>query len=144
MTPASDDPPSNDPPNFDPQGQLPGLMDAEAERAAKIAALNDAFRTTSTCGVVFSRTLAAEGRLTMLQIMAHVRAFTDFTPDNDPHREHEFGSFQFPLSMGSTPTPQTIFWKIDTYADGSLTFGADDPLDPACVRILTIMHASDY
>lgn len=113
-------------------------------RAARIAAANDAFRKTATSGVVFTATLAAEGLVTMLAILAKVRAYEAFTSDNDPYGEHEFGSVTHPLSLGGTPRPETCFWKIDTYADASLTFGAEDPLDANAVRILTIMHASDY
>lgn len=124
--------PSNDPTAFDPA------------RAARIAAANDAFRRTTTSGVVFTATLAAEGLVTMLAILAKVRAYDAFTPDNDPYGEHEFGSVTHDLSLGGTPRPETCFWKIDTYADASLSFGAEDPLDANAVRILTIMHASDY
>ena len=94
--------------------------------------------------MVFTATLAAEGPLTMLHILAKVRSITAFTPDNDPHGEHDFGSVTHPLSLDSRPREETIFWKIDTYADASLTYGANNPLDPAAVRILTIMHTSDY
>lgn len=114
------------------------------ERTASIAALNDAFRKTATQGVVFTATLAAEGLLTMVAILEKVRRFDAFTPDNDPYGEHEFGSITHIISEGTTPHEANIFWKIDTYADASLTYGADDPLSPDAVRIMTIMLASDY
>ena len=124
--------PTDHPTNIDP------------DRAARIAAANDAFRKTANSGVVFTATLAAEGLVTMLAILAKVRAYDAFTPDNDPYGEHEFGSITHALSLGGNPRTETCFWKIDTYADAALAFGAEDPLDANAVRILTIMHASDY
>lgn len=118
------------------------MTDTEHERAAKIAAINDAFRKTAT--PMFTAALAAEGLVTMLHITQKVRAFDAFTPENDPYGEHEFGSLTHLVSEGTTPHEATIFFKIDTYADASLTYGADDPLDPKAVRIMTIMLASDY
>ena len=37
-----------------------------------------------------------------------VRAFDDFSEDNDPYGEHDFGAFEY--------QGQTINWKIDYYA----------------------------
>jgi hypothetical protein len=69
-------------------------------------------------------------------ILNQVRAFSAFTKENDPFNEHDFGAFEF--------DEDTIFWKIDYY-DLSLTYGSDDPADPAkTTRVLTIMLASEY
>jgi hypothetical protein len=69
-------------------------------------------------------------------IREKVETFDAFTPDNDPHREHDFGAFEH--------NGERIFWKIDYY-DRSLTEGSEDPADPAqTVRVLTIMLASEY
>jgi Protein of unknown function (DUF3768) len=38
---------------------------------------------------------------------------------------------------------ERIFWKIDTYTDDSLKYGADHPTDPEPVRVLTIMLAEE-
>ncbi len=119
-------------------------LSPEQQRAARIAARNDAFRMTASLTVIFSRTLAAEGTETMIAILDRVRAFDDFSAANDPFGEHDYGSFTHTLCLGSTPSPQTVLWKIDTYADTTLTYAADDPLADGTVRILTIMHASDY
>ena len=123
----------------------------DAGRTARVAARNDAFRRTAVRGVFFTATLAAEGPVTMAEILARVRAYGAFTPDNDPEParakaggEHDFGSFTHVLSLGGAPREETILWKIDVYADASLTYGAEDPLAPEAVRILTIMHSSDY
>ena len=62
--------------------------------------------------------------------------FDKFDSDNDPHREHDFGSFEI--------DGETYFFKIDYYAldmDG----GSEDPADPEkTTRVLTIMRADEY
>ena len=64
-------------------------------------------------------------------ILDRVRTFDDFTPENDPHGEHDFGSFEH--------KGRTIFWKIDYY-DLFLNNGSSDPSDPALTRrVLTVM-----
>lgn len=68
--------------------------------------------------------------------MATVRSFTAFTRDNDPHLEHDFGSFEV--------RGEKLFWKIDYY-DLDLTYGSEAPEDPSKTkRVLTIMLASEY
>ena len=62
--------------------------------------------------------------------------FNDFTPDNDPYGERDFGAF--------THKGQRIFWKIDYYSP-DLSRHSDDPAEPAqTVRVLTIMLAEEY
>jgi hypothetical protein len=68
--------------------------------------------------------------------MRKVATFSDFTPDNDPHKEHDFGSFQL--------AGQTFFWKIDCY-DERMEFGSADAADPGkTTRVLTLMLAEEY
>lgn len=70
------------------------------------------------------------------KVLSAVRSFSEFTEDNDPHKEHDFGS----LTVGG----QRVFWKIDYY-DKSLDGGSENPADPAVTtRVLTIMLASEY
>lgn len=65
-----------------------------------------------------------------------VEMYEDFTPDNDPYGEHDFGQFDF--------EDITIFWKIDYY-DKNLQYGSSAPEDPEKTRrVLTIMTAQDY
>ena len=65
-----------------------------------------------------------------------VATFSEFTADNDPHGEHDFGSF--------TLAGRKFFWKIDLY-DATMEFGSEDPADPSkTTRVLTIMLASEY
>ena len=69
-------------------------------------------------------------------LLDQVCRFNDFTPDNDPYGEHDFGSFRH--------AEATIFWKIDTY-DVDLQMQSPDPSDPAVTaRVLTIMLAEEY
>jgi hypothetical protein len=65
-----------------------------------------------------------------------VQAFAAFDTDNDPHGEHDFGSFDL---LG-----ERLFWKIDYY-NRSLTGGSSDPGDEnVTCRVLTIMLALEY
>jgi hypothetical protein len=70
------------------------------------------------------------------EVMQMVRSFNDFSEDNDPHGEHDFGSF--------THKGVKYFWKIDYYAP-DLMHGSDDPADVTrTVRVLTVMRADEY
>jgi hypothetical protein len=105
--------------------------------ANRIRALNDAFRTTMTGGrVVMTVGVDALPSDVKAMVIRRVATFTAFSPGNDPHGEHDFGSFDL--------AGQTFFWKIDYY-DPALEFGSEDPADPAkTTRVLTIMLASEY
>jgi len=105
--------------------------------AAKIRELNDRFRTTMTGGrVMMTAGVDALASDVKAMVIRKVVGFSDFTPDNDPHKEHDFGSF--------TLTGQKFFWKIDAY-DKAMEFGSDDPADPSkTTRVLTIMLAEEY
>ena len=104
---------------------------------AKIAALNDHARQTfRECRVVITQAVAQLSKDDVDHILKEVRNYNDFTPDNDPFSEHDFGSIQF--------GENTIFWKIDYY-DLELHMHSPDPSDPAVTaRILTIMLAEEY
>jgi Protein of unknown function (DUF3768) len=60
----------------------------------KIRELNDTFRATMTGGVVVMTAgvdaLPADAKATAVR---RVATFTEFTPDDDPYGEHDFGSF---------------------------------------------------
>jgi len=65
-----------------------------------------------------------------------VQRYSEFTPDNDPYSERDFDAFDH--------AGVRFFWKID-YFDRSLTFGSEDPADPArTTRVLTLMKAEEY
>ena len=104
---------------------------------SKIALLNDAFRTSLTGGTVLL-TVGVQELPDMVKAAAirKVVSFDDFTEDNDPHGEHDFGKFEL--------CNRRFFWKID-YFDERGEFGSEDPADPQkTTRILTIMLASEY
>jgi hypothetical protein len=99
--------------------------------------LNDAFRTTMTGGrVVMTAGVDALPNDVKATVIRGVATFADFTSDNDPHGEHDFGNFEL--------VGHKFFWKIDYY-DAAMEFGSEDPADPAVTtRVLTIMLASEY
>lgn len=102
-----------------------------------IARLNDAFRTTFTGGrVVLTAGINALPYRTKAAVLTAVRQFADFNQDNDPHAEHDFGSFEI--------DGRRFFWKIDCY-DLKLEGASPNPADPSVtVRVLTLMLASEY
>lgn len=103
----------------------------------KIAQLNDAFRTTFQGGkVMMTAGVQQLPEETLAEVLSKVRAFLEFSTDNDPYGEHDFGSFVI--------EGQKLFWKIDYYAP-DMECGSEDPADPMkTTRVLTIMLAEDY
>src|SRR3954451_13184196 len=62
-------------------------------RAAIIAELNDAFRETGQGGkVCFTSGVWEQGTAFVTEAINGVQNFKDFTPENDPYGEHDFGS----------------------------------------------------
>ena len=104
---------------------------------SRVRELNDAFRTTFEGGrVLITAGVGALPPILACEVLQKVRTFTDFTPDNDPYGEHDFGGFEL--------AGHKFLWKIDYY-DKSMTFGSEDPADPEqTTRVLTIMLAEDY
>jgi hypothetical protein len=103
----------------------------------RIKQLNDALRMSLRGGRVLM-TVGVNALPDDLKALAlqRTRAFADFSKDNDPHGEHDFGSFEL--------AGQTFFWKIDYY-DERCEFGSQDPSDPSkTTRVLTLMLAADY
>jgi hypothetical protein len=106
-------------------------------RTARIRQLNDSFRQTFVGGAIMI-TPGIEGLAPDLraEVLRQVRAYDRFDAGNDPHHEHDFGSFE----SGA----HKIFWKIDYY-DRAIEFGSENPADPTkTTRILTVMLASEY
>ena len=76
--------------------------------AAKIRELNDRFRTTMTGGrVMMTAGVDALPSDVKAMVIRRVATFSEFTPDNDPHGEHDFGNF--------TLAGRKFFFKIDYY-----------------------------
>jgi hypothetical protein len=111
-------------------------MSAEKIRN-KIQQLNDAFRTTMTGGrVMMTAGVDALPPDVKAMVIRRVATFSDFTPDNDPHKEHDFGSFSL--------AGRKFFFTLD-YFDANMEFGSEDPADPTKkTRVLTIMLAEEY
>ncbi len=108
------------------------------EKAAKIAELNDLcrMRMGTECLAVRTPGIAALPLLDQVNIWQRVATFKDFSEDNDPYAERDFGAFEH----GS----HKVFWKID-YCNQTLTAGSRDPSDTAITkRVLTIMLAQEY
>ena len=110
---------------------------ASGAQAKRIRELNDAFRTTMTGGrVLMTAGVDALPSDVKAMVIRRVATFADFNADNDPHGEHDFGSF--------TLTGRKFFFKLD-YFDPSMTYGSDDSGDPEkTLRVLTIMLAEEY
>jgi hypothetical protein len=109
-------------------------MDAKTER---IRSLNDELRQKLTDGAaVMTPGIAALGREAVERIVRTIAVFDDFCHANDPHQEHDFGSFE--------AEGHVIFFKIDYY-DETLSYHSPDPADPAVTRrVITIMLADEY
>jgi len=105
--------------------------------------LNDRFRkgdnsipgqVLMTAGV--QSLIDIDPKMRLAQVIGAVRSFNEFSKDNDPHHEHDFGALEI---LG-----KKLFWKIDYYAPDML-HGSEDPSDiTKTVRVLTIMLASEY
>ena len=80
-------------------------MGNEARRVV-IARLNDEFRFTGKGGQLYMTAgIDALSVIEKLIILGEVRCFNAFTPDNDPHGEHDCAV----LTCGG----RRIIWKID-------------------------------
>ena len=103
----------------------------------RIRALNDDLRRHLYNGVVFlTPGIAALGEEAIGRLANAIATFDDFCTANDPHREHDFGAFDF----DGTP----VMFKIDYY-DKDRNFHSPDPADPTVTeRVITIMRADEY
>lgn len=107
------------------------------DRRARICALNDRLRQRHLGGrIMVTSGMTGRGIGFVALALQAIREFDDFSEDNDPYGEHDFGA----VTVGGT----RIFWKIDYY-DQSLTSAAVDPAsETGCVRVLTVMLAEEY
>lgn len=109
----------------------------EAVKTLRIRTLNDTFRTILVGGkTLFTMGIQALGVGSVQGIVRKVQTFNDFTPDNDPHGEHDIGAIEH--------NGQKVFWKIDYY-DENLEFGSEEPWNTEkTTRVLTVMLAEEY
>ena len=94
------------------------------------AETNDALRKTIPMiakpnSLFITRGIAELNSDEVVEILARVKDFDDFKEENDPWKEHDFGSFDH--------NDRKIFWKIDDY-EGHEGFNL----------ILTVMLAEEY
>ena len=110
---------------------------AAPDSTHRIQVLNDNFRSTFVGGrVVMTQGVDALPLDTKARVVLAVQSFDKFTADNDPHREHDFGSLEI--------QGETYFFKIDYFALDMIG-GSEDPADPEkTTRVLTIMRADEY
>jgi hypothetical protein len=88
------------------------------------------------CTVFLTKGIFELPELVQNQVLAKVRGFEEFTPDNDPYGEHDFGAFDL--------AGERIYWKFDYY-DQNMQFGSSDPTDPAqTTRVLTVLLADEW
>jgi hypothetical protein len=115
-----------------------------AHDAGRIRELNDALRTCSdpigalmmNGQLVITRGIASRGNEFIAKAIAAVRAFNNFTPNNDPFGEHDFAFLDV--------DGERIFFKVD-YFDRDLQYHSPDASDPAVTRrVLTIALAEEY
>ena len=106
-------------------------------KTARIRALNDELRQNFAQGMaVMTPGVAALGAEAVARIVKTIAVFDDFCHANDPHEEHDFGSFEADGHM--------IYFKID-YFDETLTYHSPDAADPSVTkRVITIMLAEEY
>ena len=102
-----------------------------------ICELNDAFRKSFAGGrVMLTAGVDALPNDVRAMVLRKVATFSDFTQDNDPHGEHDFGSFEL--------TGRKFFWKIDYYGPGMQGGSADAANPRATERVLTVALAEEY
>ena len=113
-------------------------MKERTARTKRIRELNDLFREhgLGTGSIMITSGVQALGEASVVEVLAAVHHFTAFTPDNDPHQEHDFGA----IDMAG----EKVFFKIDYY-DLTLEAGSPDPADDAVThRVLTVILAHEY
>lgn len=104
---------------------------------ARIRELNDACRKTFAGGtMVMTASVAALPEMVKASALVKLAEFDDFAPENDPHGEHDFLSFEH--------CSRTFFWKCDYY-NKEMDGGSEDPANPdKTIRVGTLMLAEDY
>lgn len=100
---------------------------------SEIARLNDEFRRAGP-NEDWVATVGAVALSSFPGLVQAVMEFDNFTPDNDPYGEHDFGNIPW--------DNEKTYWKIDYY-DQQRLYGKD-PLSPMCRRVMTILLASEY
>jgi hypothetical protein len=123
------------------------LNDKKLPKIEKIALLNDELRKKLISGELFKADSKDKAFITRgasifvngmnrMQFLNNVALYRNFTEDNNPHGERDFGNFMY--------QKEKIFWKID-YKDNAMMYHSPDASDPSqTIRVLTIMKASEW
>ena len=115
-----------------------------SHHVTRIRELNDALRSMRepigalmmNGSIIITQSIAIRGSPFIEQCIDAVRHFDKFTPDNDPHHEHDFAFLDV--------AGESILFKVDYY-DYQLSWHSPDPSDPGVTRrVLTIGLAEDY
>lgn len=108
-----------------------------ATKVHTIAALNDRLRIQSMGGrIMLTQSVVGLNDIKRAQVLRAIRTFSDFNDGNNPHGERDFVAVEV--------CGETYFCKID-YCAPDMEHGSEDPSDPKkTVRVMTIMHSSDY
>ncbi|PIK73964.1 hypothetical protein CS379_05255 [Methylobacterium frigidaeris] len=108
-----------------------------AAHRGTIQQLNDALRVRGQGGqIVVTPGVRALDPERVAALIAAVEAFDAFTPENDPHGEHDFGAVEVAGAR--------YYWKIDYYGRSSPGHSLDPADAAATLRVLTIMRADEY
>ncbi|TDW20471.1 uncharacterized protein DUF3768 [Rhizobium azibense] len=107
------------------------------EWTSDVRALNDKLRRSGKGGqIVIVGALAQAESDEIRRAAVQVRDYVAFDPNDDPHGEHDFGSFEI--------DGQKYFWKIDYYHLTTENL-SENPADPKVTRrVLSIFYAEDY
>lgn len=110
----------------------------QVSASAQIRRLNDQFRCfgSGRGSILLTAGVQDQGPDFVARTLNAVRSFNQFTSDNDPLGEHDFGAFSL--------DGERLFFKMDYY-DLALEGHSPDATDAAVTyRVLTIMFASEY
>ena len=120
------------------------ILNKDEARAEKVATLNDQLRSRIGQGLPVGNNefVITQGiwdcfnNDEMTTLFHNIKTFDDFSEDNDPHKERDFGSL--------TAKGRKIFWKIDYY-DNDLQYHSPDNTDPTQTRrVMTVMLSDEY
>jgi len=123
------------------------LNNKKLPKIEKIALLNDELRKKLISGELFKADSKDKAYITRgasvfvngmnrMQFLNNVALYRNFTKDNNPYGERDFGNFMY--------QKEKIFWKID-YKDNAMMYHSPDASDPSqTIRVLTIMKASEW
>ena len=113
-------------------------VSAHAVKNARIRELNDLFRTAGEGNgtVLITSGIQNLGGEAVVKAVEAVRSFSDFSDDNDPWGEHDYGAVEI--------DGEKVCFKIGCY-DPTCSQGSENPANEALThRVLTIMLASEY